>query len=60
VRNQVQLLKQYFAAKGVTSVIVDKRQARIWAPALDRIAPRQTVGGVLFYRVGGTKRVRCD
>jgi len=60
VRNQVQLLKQYFAAKGVTAVIVDKRQARIWAPALDRIAPRQTVGGVLFYRVGGTKRVRCD
>ncbi len=54
VSNEVQLLRRYLAAKGVTAVIVDKRQARIWAPALDRIAPRQDLGGVLLYRVGGT------
>ena len=59
VRNQVQLLKQYFAAKGVTAVIVDKRQAKIWAPALDRIAKRRDVGGVLLYRVGGAASSPC-
>jgi len=59
VSNQAQLLRQYFAAKGVTAVIVDEREAKIWAPALDRIAPRQEVGGVLLYRVGGTNRTRC-
>jgi hypothetical protein len=59
VRNQVQLLKQYFAAKGVTAVIVDKRQAKIWAPALDRIAHRQDLGGVLLYRVGGAAPSAC-
>jgi len=59
VSNQAQLLRQYFAAKGVTAVIVDKREAGIWAPALDRIAARQDVGGVLLYRVGGTNRTRC-
>src|SRR5262249_41500833 len=48
VKNQSELLEQYFAAKGVTAVIVDKRQAKIWAPALDRIAKRRDVGGVLF------------
>jgi hypothetical protein len=60
VANQAQLLRQYFAAKGVTAVIVDKRQASTWAPALDRIAPRQDLGGVLLYRVGGTNRTRCS
>ena len=60
VENQAKLLRKYFAAKGVTAVIVDKREAKIWAPALDRIAPREDVGGVLLYRVGGTNRVRCS
>jgi hypothetical protein len=59
VRNQAELLKRYFAAKGVTAVIVDKRQANIWAPALDRIAKGQDLGGVLFYRVGGTVGAGC-
>jgi len=59
VRNQPQLLKQYFAAKGVSAVIVDKRQARIWAPSLDKVAKRQDLGGVLFYRVGGVGRAGC-
>ena len=59
VKNQSELLRQYFAAKGVMAVIVDKRQARVWAPALDRIAKRRDLGGVLFYRVGGTKGAGC-
>jgi hypothetical protein len=56
VRNQSQLLTAYFRAKGVASAIVAKEQARIWAPALDRIAKRQDVGGVLLYRVSGAPR----
>jgi len=52
VPNQAQLLEAYFAAKGVTAVVVDKRQAAIWAPALNRIARPLRVGGVLLYRVG--------
>ena len=40
-------------------MIVDKREAAIWAPALDQIAPRQDVGGVLLYRVGGSAPPRC-
>jgi hypothetical protein len=59
VKDQSELLKQYFAAKGVTAVIVDKRQESIWAPALDRIAKRQDLGGVLIYRVGGKERPGC-
>jgi hypothetical protein len=51
-----QLLKAYFKAKGVTSVIVDKGQAAIWTPPLDQIAKRQDVGGVLLYRLGGAPR----
>jgi hypothetical protein len=52
----VKLLREYFRAKGVTSVIVDKAQAAIWTPPLDQIAKRQDVGGVIFYRVGGAPR----
>jgi hypothetical protein len=52
----VKLLKEYFRAKGVTSVIVDKAQAAIWTPPLDQIAKRQDVGGVIFYRVAGAPR----
>jgi len=51
--DQSKLLLAYFAAKGVTSVIVDKAQVAIWAPPLDRIAKRQDVGGVLLYHVAG-------
>jgi hypothetical protein len=52
----VKLLRAYFAAKGVTSVLVDKSQAAIWTPPLDQIARRQDVGGVILYRVGGASR----
>ena len=52
----VKLLRDYFSAKGVTSVIVDKAQAAIWTPPLDQIAKRQDVGGVILYRVGGNPR----
>jgi hypothetical protein len=54
--DQSKLLTAYFAAKGVTSVIVEKSQAAIWAPPLDRIAKRQNVGGVLLYHVAGPAR----
>jgi hypothetical protein len=37
-------------------VIVDKAQAAIWTPPLDKIAKRQDVGGVIFYRVAGAPR----
>ena len=47
------ILRAYIRAKHVTSVVVDKSQARFWASALDTIAPRQDVGGVLLYRVAG-------
>jgi hypothetical protein len=59
VPKQTQFLRSYFRAKQVTSVIVDKRQASIWAPALDRIVKPQDVGGVLLYRVGGTSPPGC-
>ena len=56
VRDQSRLLAAYFRAKGVTSAIVAKEQSSIWAPALDRIAKRQDVGGVLLYRIAGAAR----
>jgi hypothetical protein len=55
-RNRSQLLSAFFRAKGVTSVIVDKPAAAVWGPALDRLARRRDVGGVLLYRVEGTSR----
>ena len=48
------------AAKGVTSVIVDRREARIWIPALRPIAKPVDVGGIILYRVGGTAPGRCE
>jgi hypothetical protein len=59
VRNQTQLLRNCFRAKHVTSVIVDKRDAATWVPALDRIARAKDVGGVLLYRVGGVGAPGC-
>ena len=59
VANQTELLRNYFRAKQVTGVIVDKREASIWAPALDRIAKPQDVGGVLLYRVGESAPAGC-
>ncbi len=56
VPNQTQLLRAYIRAKHVTSVIVDEGQARVWAPALNRIAKPQDVGGVLYYDVSGRGR----
>ncbi|HWB22131.1 MAG TPA: hypothetical protein VG652_04530 [Gaiellaceae bacterium] len=53
VPDQTPLLRAYIQAKHVTNVIVDKRQSSIWAPALNRIATPQDVGGVLLYDVGG-------
>lgn len=49
--NQVPLLRNYFRVKGVTTVIVDKRDLSTWAPLLDRIAKPHAVGGVVLYRV---------
>ena len=40
-------------------MIVDKREAAIWTPALDRIAKPRDVGGVLLYRVGGSAPAGC-
>ncbi len=59
VANQVQLLRRYIADEHVTAAIVDKRQASTWAPALDRVARRRDLGGVLFYRVAGTDPGAC-
>jgi hypothetical protein len=56
VADQSRLLKAYFAAEGVTSVILDPRQASIWGPSLDAIARPQDVGGVILYRVAGPRR----
>jgi hypothetical protein len=50
--NQTKLFRAFIAQKGVTSVIVDKTRGTSWAPALDRIAKPQDVGGVLLYRIG--------
>jgi hypothetical protein len=50
------LLAAYIRAKGVTSAIVDKDQAALWTPALDRLAKRRDVGGVLLYRFARTDR----
>jgi hypothetical protein len=59
VRNQTELFRAYFRSKHVTAVIVDKRDAAIWKPSLDRIARPQDLGGVLLYRVGGSPRSTC-
>ena len=59
VSNQAALLRAYFAAKHVTSVIVDPRQASTWTPALDRIAKPVAAGGVILYRVGGATAGSC-
>jgi hypothetical protein len=52
VKDQSQLYRAYFRAKGVTSVIVDPRQRSIWTPSLDRVATPHELGGVVLYRVG--------
>ncbi len=54
--NQAALLKAYFKAEGVTSVVLDKRQAAIWGPALNKIATPHDVGGILLYNVSGAGR----
>jgi hypothetical protein len=56
VADQTQVLRYYIAAKHVSNVIVDQRQASIWTPALNRIAQPQDVGGVLLYDVSGAAR----
>jgi hypothetical protein len=47
-----QLLHDYFEAKQVTSVIVDRRFADTWTPPLDKVARRHDLGGVVLYHVG--------
>ncbi len=59
VSNQAALLRRYFAAEHVTSVIVDMRQASTWTPALDRIAKPVVAGGVILYRVGDGTAGSC-
>jgi hypothetical protein len=49
-------LRTYIAQKHVTSVVVDKRERAVWAPALDQIARPMDVDGVLVYRVRGANR----
>jgi hypothetical protein len=52
VRNQTQLLRDYIARWRIGAIILDKRQAAIWSPSLDRIATPESVGGVDLYRLG--------
>ena len=42
--------------KHVSSVIVDEAETGLWAPALDRLAARRDVGGILLYRLSGPAR----
>jgi hypothetical protein len=45
-------LKRFLAAKGVTTVLIDKRRAGSWPQVLERIGlSPMDVGGVLLYRV---------
>jgi hypothetical protein len=44
--------------KGVTSLVVDARDAATWRPILARLGPPAAVGGALIYRVSG-KATRC-
>jgi hypothetical protein len=59
VRDQTQLLRAYFQKEHVGYAIVDKREAAIWAPAIDRIAVRHDVGGVLLYDLAGRLSPTC-
>ena len=49
-------LAAFARAKHVSTVVVDKSQAGMWSGALDRLAPRRDVGGVLLYRLSGAPR----
>lgn len=49
--DQVDGLRRFFAAHGVTTVVADARQAAKWAPALDLIAQPHVAGGVVLYRL---------
>ncbi|HEY4345960.1 MAG TPA: hypothetical protein VGM80_00095 [Gaiellaceae bacterium] len=59
VPNQAKLLSQYIARFGVTDAIVDLRDTAVWAPALDRIARRHELGGVLLYPLAGPLPRSC-
>jgi hypothetical protein len=59
VPNQSQLLEQYIKKEHVTAAIVDPRESAIWSPALDRIAKRENVGGIMLYRVAGSAPRPC-
>ncbi len=52
VKNETQLFRAYIREKHVTTVVLDPKEASIWAPSLDRIVKPKLVGGVLLYRVG--------
>jgi hypothetical protein len=51
IADQSRLLRDYIEREGVEAVILDKREAAIWGPSLDRIARPLDVGGVTLYRV---------
>jgi hypothetical protein len=59
VRNQAQLLRAYTRRFDVSFGIVDARDARVWAPAFDRIAQRHPLGGVLLYPIGRSLPAEC-
>jgi len=59
VPDQTRLLRAYFQTEHVDYAILDKRQAAIWAPAIDRIAKPRDVGGVLLYDLGGRLSPSC-
>jgi hypothetical protein len=59
VRDQPRLLREYIRAKDVSYAIVDKREAAIWAPSLDRVAPGHDLGGVLLYSFRGPLPRNC-
>ena len=59
VRNQAALVRAYAKRYGLTDVIVDKRQAAIWTPSLDRLAPRRDTGGVFLYSLNGPVPAGC-
>ena len=59
VPDQTRLLRAYFQTEHVDYAIVDKRQAGIWTPAIDRIAKPHDVGGVLLYDLRGPLSPSC-
>jgi hypothetical protein len=45
------ILRTFLAGKNVTSIVLDGRQANLWAGAVDQIAAPHVVGGVYLYHL---------